>query len=291
MILEVTSGRFGWLNNNISNAAVPTEFKKAWAQWLSGSVKALNASPLVTSQGATIKVDKQGVHIAIGGSTFDYKGRLKVKGSKIIGGDFTEYSRTRVGEDSIRVTGLAVTAKDMLASIPALTLPDRIKSELLSYRGKAPGYSGDLLPGTYGFGEKDTISSDYQYIRGGENDDTLTGGTSANTFVFESPDKNGIDLITNFSRSQGDRLQFDLSNSGTDGFSYGQSVANNGDTSQVGHSDSDAFGTSAERFHLNVTTGALLFDADGNGIAHTSKQIAVLNGATGLQLSDFQFVY
>ena len=291
MLLEVTSGRFGWLNNNISNAVVPPEFKKAWSQWLSGSIKALSASPLVTSQGANAKVDKQGVHIAISGSTFDYKGRLKIKGGKIIGGDFTEYSRTRPGEDSIRVTGLAVAAKDMLASIPALTLPDHIKSELLSYQGKAPGYSGDLLPGTYGFGEKDTISSDYQYIRGGGDNDTLTGGASANFFVFESPDKNGVDTITNFSSSQGDRLQFDLSYNNAGGFSYGQSVANNGDTSQVGHSDSDAFGTSAERFHFNIATGALLFDADGDGIAQTSKQIAILQGVTGLELSDFQFVY
>jgi len=291
MLLEVLSGEFGWLNNNVSTSMVPSEYKKAWSTWLGGSIKALNASPLVASQGANVKVDKKGVHIAVSGSTFDYKGNLKIKGDRITGGFFTEYSRTRAGEDSIRVSGLKVPVKQMLASIPVLTLPDSIKSELLSYRGKAPGYSGDLLPGAYGFGGKDTISGDYQYIRGGGDNDSLTGGASANVFIFETPDKNGVDLITNFNRSQGDRLQIDLGGNYSGGFSYGQSVTNNGDTAQVGYSGTDAFATAAERFHLNTSTGGLFFDADGSGGASAPKQIAVLAGLGDLQLSDFQFVY
>jgi hypothetical protein len=291
MLLEVLSGEFGWLNNNVSTSMVPSEYKKAWSQWLGGSIKALNSSPLVASQGASVKVDKKGVHIAVSGSTFDYNGNVKIKAGKIIGGFFTEYSRTLAGRDSIRVSGLKVPAKQMLASIPVLTLPDNIKSELLSYRGKAPGYAGDPLQGAYGFGDKDTISGDYQYIRGGGNDDTLTGGSSANIFIFESPDKNGIDLITNFNRSQGDSLQIDLGNNYSGGFSYGQSVTNNGDTAQVEYSGTDSFATAVERFHLNTSTGGLSFDADGNEGASAPKQIAVLAGLSDLQLSDFQFVY
>jgi len=290
MLLEVLSGEFGWLNNNVSTSMVPSEYKKAWSEWLGGSVKALNSSPLVTSQGANVNVDKKGVHIAVSGSTFDYKGNLKIKASKITGGFFTEYSRT-IDRDSIRVSGLKVPAKQMLASIPVLTLPDSIKSELLSYQGKAPGYSGNLLPGAYGFGGKDTISGDYQYIRGGRDNDSLTGGASANVFIFEAPDKNGVDLITNFNRFQGDRLQIDLGSNYSGGFSYGQSVTNNGDTAQVGYSGTDSFSSAAERFHLNTSTGGLFFDADGTGGAYTAKQIAVLVGLGDLQLSDFQFVY
>lgn len=291
MLLEVLSGEFGSLNNNVSISMVPSEYKKAWSQWLSGSIKALNSSPLVASQGASAKVDKKGVHIAVGGSTFDYKGNIKIKGGKITGGYFTEFSRTSAGEDSIRVSGLKVPAKQMLASIPVLTLPDNIKSELLSYQGKAPGYSGNLLPGAYGFGGKDTVAGDYRYIRGGSNDDALTGGASANVFIFETPDKNGVDLITNFNRSQGDRLQIDLGSNYSGGFSYGQSVTNNGDSAQVGYSGTDAFSTAAERFHLNTSTGGLFFDADGIGGASSPKQIAVLAGLSDLQFSDFQFVY
>lgn len=284
MRLEVLSGRFDWLNNNVSTSMVPSDYKKLWSQWLNGSIKALNSSPLVTSQGAKVKIDKKGVHIDLSGSTFEYKGQLKIKGGKIAGGYFTEYSRSLSGSDSIRVTGIKVPAKEMLGSIPVLTLPDNIKSELLSYSGKA-------LPGAYGFGGKDMISGDYEYIRGGADNDSLTGGASVNVFIFESPDKNGIDVITGFNRSQGDRLQIDLSNNYSGGFSYGQSVTDNGDQSQIGYSDSDEFGTAAERFHLNTTTGALFFDADGNGGGYLSKQIATLLGATDLQLSDFQFVY
>lgn len=291
MLLEVLSGEFGWLNNNVSTSMVPSEYKKAWSEWLGGSIKSLNSSPLVASQGANIKVDAKGVHISVSGSTYDYNGNIKVKGEKITGGYFAEYSRTIAGEDSIRVTGLKVPAKQMLASIPVLTLPNNIKSELLSYKGKAPGYSGDLLPGAYGFGGKDTISGDYQYIRGGSDNDALTGGASANVFIFEAPDKNGVDLITNFNRPQGDRLQIDLGNNYSGGFSYGQSVTNNGDAAQVGYSGTDVFSTAAERFHLNTSTGGLFFDADGNGGAYAPKQIAFLAGLGDLQLSDFQFVY
>lgn len=291
MLLEVLSGEFSWLNNNVSTSTVPPEYKKAWSEWLSGSVKSLDSSPLVASQGANIRVDTKGVHISVSGSTYDYNGNIKVKGGKITGGYFNEYSRTVAGEDSIRVSGLKVPAKQMLASIPVLTLPDKIKSELLSYQGKAPGYSGDLLTGAYGFGGKDKISGDYQYIRGGSENDSLTGGASANVFIFEAPDKNGVDLITNFNRSQGDRLQIDLGSNYSGGFSYGQSVTNNGDTAQVGYSGTDSFSSAAERFHLNTSTGGLLFDADGNGGAYSAQQIAVLTGLRELQLSDFQFVY
>lgn len=291
MLLEVLSGEFGWLNNNVPTSMVPTQNKKAWSKWLGGNIKALNSSPLVASQGANVTVGKHGVHIESGGSTFDYKGNIKVKGGKIKRGYFTEYSRIIAGGDVIKVSGLKVPAKQMLTSIPVLTLPDNIKSELLSYRGKAPGYSGDLLPGAYGFGGKDTISGDYQYIRGGGDNDSLTGGASANVFIFETPDKNGIDLITNFNRSQGDRLQIDLGSNYSGSFSYGQSFTGNGDSAQVGYSGTDTFSTAAERFHLNTSTGGLFFDADGNGGASAPNQIAVLAGLSDLQLSDFQFVY
>jgi hypothetical protein len=88
MRLEILSGEFGWLNNNASTSTIPPEYKKSWSQWLSGSIKALNSSPLVASQGANVKVDKKGVHIEVSGSTFDYKGNLKIKGGKIRGGVF-----------------------------------------------------------------------------------------------------------------------------------------------------------------------------------------------------------
>jgi hypothetical protein len=254
---------------------------------LSGSIKALNSSPLVASGGGNVKADEQGVHMAGGGSRFDYIGKIKVKNGRITGGYFTEYSRVH-DRDSIRVTGLKVPAKEMLPSIPFLTLPDAIKSELLSYGG---GESGDSLPSAYGFGGRDAISGDYHYIRGGADADALTGGKSANIFIFETPDKNGVDLITNFIRSEGDRLQISLANNYNGGFSYSQSVANNGDTAQVGYSGTDAFSTAAERFHLNTSTGGLFFDADGNGGASAPRQIAVLTGLSDLQLSDFQFVY
>jgi Ca2+-binding RTX toxin-like protein len=94
------------------------------------------------------------------------------------------------------------------------------------------------------------IGNDTLIGKGGN--DTITGGSGADTFVFESSSE-GIDTITDFNYSEGDKIQI----------------------SKVG------FGaTSTNQFSYNSSTGALLFDASSSdGIG--AVQFATLSSGIG----------
>jgi Ca2+-binding RTX toxin-like protein len=114
------------------------------------------------------------------------------------------------------------------------------------------GLSGnDTLKGNSG---DDTLlgGDGNDFLFGGKGTDSLTGGFGADTFVFESSSE-GIDTITDFNYSEGDKIQI----------------------SKVG------FGaTSTNQFSYNSGTGALLFDASSSdGIA--AVQFATLSSGIG----------
>ncbi|MCZ8126683.1 MAG: pre-peptidase C-terminal domain-containing protein [Microcystis sp. LE19-114.1B] len=128
------------------------------------------------------------------------------------------------------------------------------------------GLGNDTLEG---LGGNDTLN-------GGAGNDTLTGGTESDYFTFNTPTE-GIDRITDFS------VIDDTIVVSATGFSGGlvagaaiipnQLVIGSGAT------------TLNHRFIYNSSTGALFFDADGNG-ALASTQIATLNPNLALTHQD-----
>ncbi len=131
-----------------------------------------------------------------------------------------------------------------------------------AYANRLSGYDGkDTISGG---GGSDTLS-------GGLGQDRLTGGTGADRFVFEAPAEGG-DTITDFSASQGDRMEFGRSAFGglpTGGLASArfQSVASGGAT------------LSGTRFVYNTGEKALYFDADGSGAAAAVRVATFSNGA------------
>ncbi|MFM9934809.1 MAG: putative Ig domain-containing protein [Novosphingobium sp.] len=99
-------------------------------------------------------------------------------------------------------------------------------------------------------------------LYGGEGQDTLTGGSGRDTFVFDlSPGTPGnVDVITDFSHRQGDKLAFSLADftgfDHTGAISADQFYAADGATAS--HDASD-------RIIYNSATGDLYYDADGLG--------------------------
>jgi len=114
-------------------------------------------------------------------------------------------------------------------------------------------------------------------LDGGAGADKLTGGAGADTFVFNQ--SSGIDRITDFAK-------------GSDHISLSQSVFTG--LGAVGTLTSDAFYAAAgavaahdgtDRVIYNKTTGALYYDADGQGGA-AAVQFAVLDKVPALAYTD-----
>ncbi|NCT46197.1 MAG: hypothetical protein GPJ35_24775 [Microcystis aeruginosa G11-09] len=111
------------------------------------------------------------------------------------------------------------------------------------------------------------------YLIGGAGDDILTGGTGGDIFYFASSNL-GNDAITDFTPGQ------DFIQVSRQGFGGGLIA---GDTiTQVQFLIGSSATNTSQRFIYNSTSGALLFDVDGNGI-QSAQQIATLN--TGLALT------
>lgn len=124
-------------------------------------------------------------------------------------------------------------------------------------------------------------------LLGGEGNDTITGGAGADTFVFNSKASatKNVDTITDFSISDGDRLQF-------------SSVKWFKDFGAAGDLTSDQFWSGADvtrahdasdRLIYNTSTGDLYYDADGTG-AKAAILVAHLTGNPGLTYGDIQII-
>ena len=114
------------------------------------------------------------------------------------------------------------------------------------------------------------------YLTGAAGNDTLTGGSGSDTFFFANPNL-GIDTITDFTPNE-DTIFISAS-----GFGSGLIAGNPLTQTQfiLGSSATSA----SQRFIYNSTNGALLFDADGNGLG-TAKQIATLSIGLALTCED-----
>ena len=117
-------------------------------------------------------------------------------------------------------------------------------------------------------------------ITGLEGNDTLTGGGAADRFIFNSVDS-GLDTITDFNGlvsgvADGDKLQFAASLLvGT--FDY---VGNAGFSG--GYDNSEA--------RVNLVTGRVIFDADGDGTGDIIIALTGLTLDTQLTITDFVFI-
>jgi Ca2+-binding RTX toxin-like protein len=119
--------------------------------------------------------------------------------------------------------------------------------------------------------------------RGGN--DTLTGGTSGDDFDFGvgaafSPNALGIDIITNFSRSQGDHIRLEQATFGPISHADIKIVANDA-----------AAAVSAGLITYSQGTGNLFYNANGAAAGlGAGGQFAALTGAPTLIVGDFEIV-
>ncbi|NPD14038.1 hypothetical protein HOY34_02350 [Xinfangfangia sp. D13-10-4-6] len=131
-----------------------------------------------------------------------------------------------------------------------------------------------------GNGGNDTIygGDGNDTIRGGDGNDMLYGGAGADVFIFDRPivGVSNIDRLLDFS-SVDDSIWLD--DAIFTALSVGALAAN---AFHIGAAATSA----AHRIIYNQTTGALFYDADGNG-AGAARQFATLNAGTTLVLSDF----
>ena len=111
------------------------------------------------------------------------------------------------------------------------------------------------------------------YLIGGAGNDILTGGTGGDIFYFASSNL-GNDAITDFTPGQ-DFIQ-------VSGQGFGGGLMAGDTITQVQFLIGSSATNAIQRFIYNSTSGALLFDVDGNGI-QSAQQIATLN--TGLALT------
>jgi Ca2+-binding RTX toxin-like protein len=105
---------------------------------------------------------------------------------------------------------------------------------------------------------------------GGLGNDTLTGGDGNDVFVFNTATAKNVDTILDFV-------------SGRDKIQLSQSIFT--DAGLIGNLSTDAFWSAAtahdasDRVIYNSTSGALYYDADGNG-SGAAVQIAILGVQT-----------
>lgn len=149
------------------------------------------------------------------------------------------------------------------------------------------GYGNDQLSGD---GGSDSLlgGSGNDLLNGGSGADVLTGGSGRDRFVFDlAPNLSGnVDIITDFSHAQGDKLL--LSKADFTGFTQtgaltaGQFLAAAGATTAQDAED---------RIIYDTSTGALYYDVDGAGGESAIQFATIQNHATaGLAYNDFAII-
>jgi Ca2+-binding RTX toxin-like protein len=119
-------------------------------------------------------------------------------------------------------------------------------------------------------------------LNGGLGNDKLNGGAGKDVFIFNTATANNVDTIVDFT-------------TGSDKIQLSKSIFT--DAGEIGNLSTDAFWSAAtahdasDRVIYNSTTGALYYDADGNG-SGAAVQIAILGVQTHptVAYSDFTVI-
>ncbi len=115
-------------------------------------------------------------------------------------------------------------------------------------------------------------------LHGDAGSDSLGGGAGADSFFFETIGTGNVDTITDFSPGE-DEMVLAFVTFGVVGVAVDATefVANASGTPQDGN----------DYLVYNTSTGALFFDADGNGSGMDAVQVATLTGAPTIDAGDF----
>lgn len=194
---------------------------------------------------------------------------------------------TKDGNSSLGVTltqpGIYFNANSELADSSGKVLQGDDSDVLFRNADSITGTSeGDDL---YGHAGNDTISggAGNDSIGGGDGLDKLTGGTGADTFYFDTaPSASNLDSIADFSRTQGDRVAFDLKAFG--GFRAGAGGALSADQFESGANLSAAT-KAATRLVYDTKSGSVYYDVDGAGGVAAVK-VAVIGAKPALTAGD-----
>jgi serralysin len=156
---------------------------------------------------------------------------------------------------------------------------DADDDEFVSVENMIGSAYGDTLKGDAGANVIDGgEGADRLYGRGGQ--DTLIGGAGADTFVFDSAlGASNVDRIADF-KVVDDTIQLD------DAVFKGVKT---GQLSQAAFYAGSAAHDADDRIIYNANTGALSYDADGNG-SGAAVQFATLNPGLSLTSADFYVV-
>ncbi len=159
---------------------------------------------------------------------------------------------------------------------------DTVQTSLSFYRLNAANVENLTYTGTGNFtgignAENNVITggAGADYLYAGAGTDTLVGGAGADVFLFDQA-VSGVDAISDFT-------------SGSDRLFFNQTVFTHTPVfALVQGAGAQVAATANSSFLYNSTTGALSFDADGNG---AGAAIAVANLAPGLTLTQADFVF
>ena len=116
-------------------------------------------------------------------------------------------------------------------------------------------------------------------LRGGGGADTLTGKGGADTFVFDASAGSPADHVTDFTASEGDRLQIRAATYGLDAHL---------DAAAMFHAGTEAAGSGGQIVY-DAASGKLWVDADGSG-GQAPVLLAVLDGGPALDGQDILLV-
>ncbi|GBL12079.1 endo-1,3-1,4-beta-glycanase ExsH [Microcystis aeruginosa Sj] len=172
-----------------------------------------------------------------------------------------------------------VTISDTLTANVTTTLPANVENLTLTGSANINGTgnaANNILTGNSGNNILNGSDGNDTLI-GGTGNDTLTGGAGSDRFTFNNRNE-GIDTITDFLSSQGDKIAVSAAGFGG-GLAAGVSIT----AAQF------VLGTTAlnasNRFIYNTITGGLFFDGDGTGTL-AAIQIATLSSKPTLTASD-----
>ncbi|NCS26603.1 MAG: endo-1,3-1,4-beta-glycanase ExsH [Microcystis aeruginosa BS13-02] len=172
-----------------------------------------------------------------------------------------------------------VTISDTLTANVTTTLPANVENLTLTGSANINGTgnaANNILTGNSGNNILNGSDGNDTLI-GGTGNDTITGGAGGDRFTFNNPNE-GIDTITDFLSSQGDKITVSAA-----GFGGGLAAGVPLTSAQF------VLGTTAlnasNRFIYNTITGGLFFDGDGTGTI-AAIQIATLSSKPNLSASD-----